>query len=267
MGYSEDERLRQVAQARLLEDSTRKLFHDAGIGDGMAVLDLGCGVGDVSFLAAEIVGERGKVVGIDRDPRALTLARDRAASQGLANVEFIQDDIQTFESNDAFDALIGRLVLLYLADPIDTLRALTRNLRSGGAVAFQEYQFDYAHFAYPRVAQLEQFWEWFLTTFRRAGVATSMGLHLYQTFLAAGLSAPRLSVDHPLIYPADPRWMMMPEMVLRSILPLMERFGITTAAEVDLDTWTDRLAQEIMGNDAVCSMPMLVGAWTNLSGM
>jgi ubiquinone/menaquinone biosynthesis C-methylase UbiE len=264
MGYTNEERRRLIAQAQLLEDSTRKLFTDAGIREGMTVLDIGCGTGDISFLAATIVGERGKVVGLDRDPRALALARDRAASQGIANVEFLQADVETHDANEQFDALVGRLILLYLSDPVAALQRLSRNLRPGGIVAIQDYQFDHAYFSYPPVPLMEQFWEWFLTTFRRAGVGTSLGLQLYTTFLGAGLPGPRLNVDHPIIYPADPRWVTMPEMVLRSILPLMERFGIATAAEVDLDTWTDRLTREVIGNNAVCSTPMLVGAWAKL---
>ena len=43
----------------------------------MRVLDIGCGVGDVSFLAAELVGPTGTVVGIDRNPGVLAVARQR----------------------------------------------------------------------------------------------------------------------------------------------------------------------------------------------
>ncbi|HET8524154.1 MAG TPA: class I SAM-dependent methyltransferase [Thermomicrobiales bacterium] len=265
MGYTGEERQRLIAQARLLEDSTRHLMLDAGIAEGMAVLDIGCGVGDVSFLAASLVGDRGKVVGVDRDPRALAVARDRAAGMGLANVEFLQSDLQRFEPDGEFDAFVGRLVLLYLPDPAEVLRNLLRRIRPGGAVAFQDFQFDHAGFSYPPVAQMELFWEWFVTTLRRAGGSTSMGLELYQTFIEAGLPAPHLRAEHPMISAVDSQWLSMPEMVLRSILPLLEQFGIATAAEVDVDTWTDRLAKEVIGRNAVCSAPMIFSAWTTVA--
>jgi cyclopropane fatty-acyl-phospholipid synthase-like methyltransferase len=51
LGYSEDEARRLAAQGAFFEDLTGDVLHRAGIGPGMHVLDLGCGVGDVSFLA------------------------------------------------------------------------------------------------------------------------------------------------------------------------------------------------------------------------
>ena len=61
------ERQRLMSQAEMVRPITRRLFVDAGIGPGMRVLDLGCGVGDVSLLLADLVGPTGEVVGVDRD--------------------------------------------------------------------------------------------------------------------------------------------------------------------------------------------------------
>jgi ubiquinone/menaquinone biosynthesis C-methylase UbiE len=57
LGYSEDEADRLASQGAFLEDLTADVLRRAGIGSRMVVLDLGCGVGDVSVLAASIVGE------------------------------------------------------------------------------------------------------------------------------------------------------------------------------------------------------------------
>ena len=67
-GYSEAEARRLAQQATLLEDLTENLFLRAGLARGMNVLDAGCGLGDVSFLAARLVGESGSALGIDRAP-------------------------------------------------------------------------------------------------------------------------------------------------------------------------------------------------------
>jgi SAM-dependent methyltransferase len=78
LGHSERELDRLTAQARFIEPITRRFFVEAGIAPGMSVLDVGCGAGDVSFLAAELVGESGEVVGVDAASEPITLARSRA---------------------------------------------------------------------------------------------------------------------------------------------------------------------------------------------
>ena len=66
---------------------------------------------------AEFVGPEGAVVGVDVNPDVLKTAQDRADAAGFSNVEFIAGDVRTLELPNDFDAIVGRLVLLYMADP------------------------------------------------------------------------------------------------------------------------------------------------------
>ena len=61
MGHDDRERRRLLLQASILNPLTEELFHRAGITSGMRVLDIGCGVGDVSLIAARLVGAHGRV--------------------------------------------------------------------------------------------------------------------------------------------------------------------------------------------------------------
>jgi ubiquinone/menaquinone biosynthesis C-methylase UbiE len=70
-------------QARMFEPFTRRLFETASLKEGLKVLDVGRGAGDVAFLATEMVGLRGDVVGLDNKPIVLETARQRAAEAGL----------------------------------------------------------------------------------------------------------------------------------------------------------------------------------------
>src|SRR4051812_48499231 len=74
LGHSDQELDRLSAQARLVDPITRQFFREAGIANGMRVLDVGTGAGDVAFLLAELVGDSGEVVGVDRAPDALAVA-------------------------------------------------------------------------------------------------------------------------------------------------------------------------------------------------
>jgi len=69
LGSGDEELARLKLQGRLLGPATRMIFAAAGIRSGMRLLDLGCGAGDVAFVATDLVGPSGSVVGVDSSPR------------------------------------------------------------------------------------------------------------------------------------------------------------------------------------------------------
>src|SRR6185312_7587308 len=144
LGRSDDEHARLTEQANFLRPLTERFFRKAGIAPGMKVLDVGSGVGDVAFLVAELVGRDGKVVGVDMDVAALEKGRKRAEQLKLRNVEFVHGDIRTAALSGPFDAAVGRLVLLYFADPVAALARIAAQVRPQGIVAFQEMEMDEA---------------------------------------------------------------------------------------------------------------------------
>jgi ubiquinone/menaquinone biosynthesis C-methylase UbiE len=262
LGSSEAEMRRLMRQAEILNPSTRQILVEAGLDDGMRVLDIGSGAGDVAMLAAELVGRRGAVVGVDRSPDALAVARARATTAGLSNVRFLEGDLHTVAPDDHFDAVIGRAVLPYTSDPPAALRALVRRLRPGGIVAFQEFNLGPAAWhCVPSTSLWERYAAWFRETMDRAGVQMQMGYDLHRSFVAAGLPAPRMSLSSPLICGPDPAGYEWLAETLRSMLPLTLKLGVATADEVDIDTLAERLRAATLAADAVIKVPDFVGAW------
>ncbi len=195
LGRSDDEHQRLQQQAALFRPITERFFRTAGLRDGMRVLDVGSGSGDVAFLVAELVGPTGQVVGVDMDGRALATARARAERLGLGNVTFVEGDARTLDLGGEFDAAVGRLVLLYLAHPAEGLAAIAARVRRGGIVAFQEMDMDpdVPARTYPPVDALwNQTGRAIIQTFACAGVHVRMGPMLPRTFVEAGLPAPAL---------------------------------------------------------------------------
>src|SRR5579859_1076244 len=90
-GHTDKETERLQRQARLLAPSTRWLLERAGIKAGMKVLDVGSGAGDVALLAADLVGQEGRVIGVDTNPTILEIARQRATEFNY--VTFLEGDI------------------------------------------------------------------------------------------------------------------------------------------------------------------------------
>lgn len=254
----EDERL--VAQSALFDPLTRRVFHEAGLAPGMRVLDLGSGSGNVARLAAEFVGPQGKVVGIERDPEAARLAQRQTAAD---NVEFRVGDIQTLEGvEDGFDAVVGRLVIMYVADPVAAIRQAAARVKPGGLVCLHEADLDYL-WASPQPPLWSQIHGWFVQALEKAGIQTRMGPNLHTAFRDAGLPGPQLLIETTAQGGPDaPVWGWAN--VVAGAVPLMEQLGIATRAEVDPDTLASRLLAEVLGCDGCMISPLLFGAWARV---
>jgi ubiquinone/menaquinone biosynthesis C-methylase UbiE len=263
LGYSDGEFKRLEMQASLIRDLTENILRRAGVDRGMRVLDIGCGIGDVSLLAGEIVGPAGFVLGIDRSADAIAVAERRAASFGQSHwVHFAATELEEFSTSETFDALVGRLILMYLPDPTATLRQLIKHLRSGGIVAFQEMAIPLGR-TVPEGSLFRQCLDWIVATFERAGFETDMGGKLFVTFLEAGLPAPQiLAANHAGGGPDSPVYGYVAETV-RSLLPMTERLGIATADQIQIDTLVERLRHETVQQRACVLLPPLIGAWVN----
>jgi len=105
----------------------------ANIKEGNSVLDLGSGAGNDCFVARAIVGETGKVTGIDFTDAMLEKARTNNAKLGYTNVEFIQGDIEAMPLADhQFDVIVSNCVLNLVPDKQKAFSEMYRVLKPGG---------------------------------------------------------------------------------------------------------------------------------------
>lgn len=244
---SDDERKRLVVQNALLAPLTRRLLERAGIAAGMRILDIGSGSGDVALLAAELVGPAGEVTGVDRDPAQVAYAQQRASARGLANVRFVAGDFRDIALTPAVDAIVGRLVLMYAADPLDALKRAVRNLKPGGVIALHESIIDYEGpvFVEPPDCLAARAAEWFRAGFRHAGVHPRMGLRLFGLMRQAGL-APSTDIEVLVPVQQGPDGALFGALasVVRSQIPAIVASGAATEAEIDIDTLEQRMAAD-----------------------
>ena len=262
MGRSEAETRRLIEQSQLYDGVTRRFLNAAGIGKGMKVLDIGSGAGDVALTLAEFVGNDGAVVGVDVNAEILETARSRAETAGITNVEFIAGDARTLDLPDDFDAIVGRLVLMYMAEPGDALKQLATRLRPGGIVAFQEIELTfYRALAHPDTPLVNKLTADAIAVFEHSGAHIGMGLHLYRAFVDAGLPEPTLHFETPMGGPAAwPGYEFLANSI-RSILPLMEKYGIATAEEVEVETLAERLRAEVVAAKRPLLLPPHITAY------
>jgi SAM-dependent methyltransferase len=175
-------------------------------------------------------------------------------------VAFVQGDLRQLAFDAPFDAVVGRYVLLYLGDPAEALRRLSSCLHPGGIVAFLEPDFSNL-IAVPASPTYVKIRDWWHQTARAAGLHLNMGLELYQVFQAAGLPAPTLQGDTPIGGGPDFSGYSYLANVIRSILPLMERFGVATAGEVGIGTLANRLRDDVVRGGGCLALQLTVGAY------
>jgi len=100
---------------------------------GERVVDVGCGAGLDSLIAARMVGSRGSVVGIDMTPQMLDRARRSAGEAGLDNVEFREGVAEALPVPDAWaDVVVSNGVLNLFPDKLAGLGEMARVLKPGG---------------------------------------------------------------------------------------------------------------------------------------
>ena len=259
LGSSDAEHERLIRQATRLASLTEKFFRAAGVGPGQRVLDLGSGVGDVAMLIAKLVGPSGEVVGVERDSRSIARARARVAEAGLHNVSFTQADVSQVQSSKPFDAAVGRLILMFVPDPVSVLSSLVRLMRPGGIIAFQEPSWAPTFAISAHLPLWSAAASLMCETFRRSGANPEIGLTLYRIFQDSGLPAPAMQMELPLGDDADfTRWMYD---VISSLQPQIQELNLSLKELGDLDTLAERLHAEVAASNGVASWMAIVGAW------
>ncbi|GGW54962.1 methyltransferase [Streptomyces lucensis JCM 4490] len=112
------------------------LLDAAGIAGHHRVLDLGCGSGQTTRLAA-LRAPRGSAMGLDLSGPMLAEARVGADREGVVNVSFAQGDAQVYPFEAAmFDSAISRYGVMFFGDPVAAFGNVGRALRPGGRLAF-----------------------------------------------------------------------------------------------------------------------------------
>ena len=100
--------------------------------------------------------------------------------------------------------------------------------------------------------------------FRHVGIDTYAGYSLYCHFQDAGLPAPQMDLAAGLGGGVDWAGYEYAANTLRSVIPVLLKFGLATAEEVDIDTLAGRLRAETLASGGVVKTPDLIGAWTRV---
>jgi ubiquinone/menaquinone biosynthesis C-methylase UbiE len=263
LGGTGHEHERLIRQARIFNPFTERLFRNAGLSRGQRVLEVGSGVGDVAMLAAELVGPTGEVLGVERDANTFTIARSRVAEAQVHNVSFVEADLTQVESEvngKPFDAVVGRLILEYVPDPGAVLCSLSKLVRPGGIIVFQDcywaplLQLTATLPLWTKCASL------ICRAFECSGANMDMEHLLYRAFLDAALPTPKIMIEIPVGNNADiRRWVYD---IFCTLCPQMEKYNLPTDEVGNVESLLPRLEAELDRARTFAPCIGLIGVWS-----
>ena len=264
LGYSEREKQRLVIQSRFYGDLTERLFRMAGIQPGMSVLDVGCGVGDVSVLAAAMVGPAGSVLGVDRAADSIETARARPS--GGAGERRIRGR-SLAESRPRPDVRRpGRPPRAHVpsrpgrhARPPPDVRPPRRTRRLPGN-GDEPGPLRSAGAAVPDMPGRDP------RDVPAGGIRDRHGLAAVSDLPASRPSPSRARMEGRVEGgPGSAAYELLAETV-RSLVPMIERLGVATSSEFEVDTLAARMEAETFAGGGVIMPPPMIGAWVRKAG-
>ena len=235
---------------------TRHLLDLAGLRRGMRVADLGCGVGTVTRMLAEMVGPEGHVVGIDVSADQLEEAGERMKRDGVTNTTFVEASAtDTGLPRASFDLVYCRFLLLHLADPDACLREMRALLVPGGIVACEDADLTSASSEPP--SALDAFADLFGRLGPTRGLDYTLGRRLFHMIGAAGFESVSIRFNQPVRTNGDQKRLL--EWSVAEAAPALVGAGLIPAAALET-TLADmkRLAED---ESVLAVMPRMSQVW------
>lgn len=130
----------------------KKILDELGIKSGHSILDFGCGTGVYSLLAAEYVGEKGKVYALDAHLLSVSHVQKKAEQKGLKNIQTIHSNEHTALQDGSIDMVFLYDIFHMLKDPENVLLELHRVLKPGSHLSFSDHHMKEKDFL-PRVTE------------------------------------------------------------------------------------------------------------------
>jgi SAM-dependent methyltransferase len=188
------------------------------------------------------------------------IARTRAALRGLSTVKFEQTTIADI-AVDEVDAVIGRLILMHLPDPVSKLRQLAGLVRPGGLIAFCEFDIGAAR-SIPDSPLSRALVDGIVRAFQGVGLDPAFGATLHTLFRQAGLGAPELTLAAPVGTANDVEAWAYAVEVWRLLSPLAEQLGLVTDELANIATLLPQTLKQAAAADAILILPPMITAWT-----
>jgi SAM-dependent methyltransferase len=238
LGTHDEELQRLGLQHRVWRPKMLEAWSAAGITEGSRVADFGCGPGYATIDLAEIVGQNGSVLGIERSPRFVSFAKAECQRRGFSNVDIIEADFSgDIPLAGDCDAVWCRWVASFVPNLQRLVQHVASALRPGGRAVFHEYV-DYATWRMiPRSQAVENFVGTVMESWRVAGGEPDIAFSLLPALRSSGFE---IVDETPIVFavhPSDFAWRWPSAFLKSNLSRLLETGRITPdlAAQVSKD--------------------------------
>jgi SAM-dependent methyltransferase len=178
-------------------EGARQLLTRAGIRRGMRVADLGCGVGMVTQLLAQLVGPEGEAIGVDFSGPQVAKAKQLLPPQS-SNVRFVEASAtETDLESESFDLVYCRFLLIHLQEPGKALSEMYRLLKPNGILVCEDG--DLTSAGSEPYSKLQAFSVLFGQLGPCWGVDYTLGRRLYSMVLDANFAQADITYNQPVI--------------------------------------------------------------------
>lgn len=225
LGTDDDELRRLGFQHQVWIREAADSWARGGFGPGSHVLDIGCGPGYAALDLARLVGQRGRVVGVDVSPRFVAHLQALAAANGVTNIGVeVQDVEQLSLPPESFDGAYARWVLTFLRRPEAVVAATARALKRGGRMVVHDYSNYAAVQLAPENPAFQRGIQAVSASWRDGGGDPDVGARVPRMMVDAGLEVVSVTPLSRVARPADALW-QWPRTFFDNFLPHLVQTG------------------------------------------
>jgi len=215
----------------------------------------------VALLAANLVGPRGRVVGIDSDVRMVEHARRQAKQGNMGHVQFQEGSLLPGESLGRYDLVIGRLVTAVQPEPTAFLRHAASFVSPGGTIAVMEVGWNLCRtWTDPALPLYDDLIHQHISLIKKLGFDAELGSHLIGTFRQSGLAEPSL-ITELLVGGIGSGLLDFNLLTIDVMMAQAQKRGIEVPDSAEVEVTYAEIRRAATSSHVQVHGPCLVGAW------
>lgn len=238
--------------ASTLASSTEQFLKSTGSIDGMKCLNLGCGIGRVSFQIAKMIGSHGTITGLDIEDRNIQIAKTLAETEQLNNTTFNCFDVYNLQEQNKYDLIYSRFLLSHLADAKVVLQIIFNAAKPGGKILIEDTDFS-GHFCNPPSTYFDQYVVLYQELLHKRGANANLGQQLVTLLKEVGFT--QISFHISQIAHTHEEGKLMAEITFEGISDSLIEEGLLTPKEAS------KIHSELMKfrkqEDSIISLPRI----------